>query len=173
MTVFLENNNDYLFELSEKINCENMHCYEKQKNRNIFEERAIDCNAYANERNKEYYTNHSMMDYMEFDKWIYNKCNPYKFNSSIKPSKNCMGFACNDNESFLIKPSNKHTYRNGLRYNKETNKYCSKLHQIWNNMPDKCEIPQHCSEGGYKPIYAEDLGRCKPLTNISEYPPKN
>jgi hypothetical protein len=162
MSIFLENNNDYLFELSEKINCHNISCYEKQKNRNIFAERAIDCKAYANENN------YLFSDYLEYDKWIVNKCNPYKFNSTIKPSTNCMGFQCN-NDTFLIKPSNKHTYRNGLRYNEDTNKYCSLTHQIWNNMPDKCEIRQHCQESGYAPIISESQGRCKPINNMADY----
>ncbi len=171
MSVFIDNDNSELFDISEKINCQNMKCYENQKNRNIFAERTMDCNAFANEKNREYYTNHLIMDYLEYDKFIYNKCIPYKFNSTIKPSEDCMGFKCN-NEAFLIKPSNKHTYRNGLRYNKEKNLYCSKLHQIWHNIRDKCEISQHCQESGYKPIYSESTG-CKPLKNIADYPSKN
>jgi hypothetical protein len=177
MSVFNENNNDTLFELSEKINCEDISCNEASRDRSRFFDRAVDCSAYGNEKNREYYTNHSMMDYLAYDKFITNKCNPYVSKNTIPPSKNCLDFECNDNVSFVLKPHNVHTYKNGIRFHPSKEgetyrgkpslgKYCS-YNQVWHNIRDKYEIPQNCEKinGNFEPRLATMEG-CKPIRNI-------
>lgn len=168
MSVFIDNDNDTINKLSEHINCENIKCYIGQKNPNIFQQRAVDCNAFANESNREYYVNNSMMDYLSFDKWVYNKCDPYNRGSIYQNIKDCKGAECNDG-TFLIKPNNCHDYRNGLKYYPEKNSYCSRNHQIFKNLKGREEIPQHCETGNqYQPLLSQIQG-CKPIKALAKY----
>lgn len=168
MSVFNDNDNDTLFELSAHINCENIKCFDAQKNTNIFQERSIDCNAFANESNREYYTNNSLMDYLSFDRWIYSKCNPYTRKNNYENIKDCKGFECNDS-TFLIKPNNCHDYRNGLKYYPEKNSYCSRNHQIWHNLKGREEMVQNCETGNQYQPQIQVMGKCKPIKALAEY----
>lgn len=167
MSVFNDNNNDTLFELSAHINCENIKCYNAQKNTNIFEERSINCNAFANESNREYFTNNSLMNYLEFDKWEFNSCDPYNRGSIYQNTKDCQGFECND-DTFLIKPHNCHTYKNGIKFHSEKNSYYS-YHQIFNNIKGREETPQNCETGNKYQPQVQIMSKCKPIKALAEY----
>ncbi len=157
-------NSDNLFQLSENISCKNISELDNSKNIGSFAKRAIDCTAYGNENNKNYFLEHSPMDYLEYNKYVSNKCNPYsksQFGINNRGLEDCNGFKCNDN-TFYIKPNNKHTYLNGIKYNCETNKYCS-FHQIYNNIKGKEEQSQYIEKGNcYEPEYSQIRG-CKPI----------
>jgi hypothetical protein len=157
-------NSDNLFQLSENITCKNISELDNSKNIGVFAERTINCGAYGNENNKNYFLKHSPMDYLGYDQYIYNKCNPYskaQFGINNSGLEDCNGFKCNDNVPY-IKPHDYHSYRNGLKYNPNTNKYCT-YHQIYHNLKGREEIPQHIEKGRcYVPL-EDSMKGCKPI----------
>ena len=166
MSVFDITNN--YFELSEDINCFNIQCLENTKDKEVFADRAMDCTAYGNENNKFYHMNHNNA-YLDFDKWITNKCNPYEFNKNPQPPPyDCQGFECND-DTFYIKPHNCHTYKNGLYYDKEKNMVCSECHQIWNNMKGRSEVKQEYRQASDFVPATQIMGKCKPIKYLATY----